>query len=146
MFTGWAGKRRAGAGACRAACRCWQARRCLVMVPVLKVPWHKLQVPDEVCLGMACPFLMTRTPRPAALRAAGRALGALAPALAHHPDATLPEVCVAAVGDAQPPLRAVLTLIDAEEDSAKCREGTRGSRTRPHMAGYLSPGPRRAKA
>jgi hypothetical protein len=116
------------------------------MVPLLKVPWQKLQVPDEVCLGMECPFLMTRTPLPAALGVAGRALGAIGPALAHHPDATLPEVCVAAVGDAQPPLLAVLTMIDAEEDSAKCREGTRGGRTRPHLAGYLSPGLRRAKA
>ena len=38
------------------------------MVPLLKVPWQKLQVPDEVCLGMVCPFLMTHTP----IRVSGR--------------------------------------------------------------------------
>jgi len=64
---------------CSAACRCLQARRCLVMVPLLKVPWYKRQVPDEVCLGMGYPFLMIRTPLPGALRAAGRALGAIGP-------------------------------------------------------------------
>ncbi len=49
------------------------------MVPFLKAPWQKLQVPDEVCLGMGCPFLMTRTPILAALRAVGLALGAIGP-------------------------------------------------------------------
>ena len=27
------------------------------MVPLLNVPWQKVQVPVDVCLGMMCPFL-----------------------------------------------------------------------------------------
>src|SRR5882672_940472 len=46
------------AGACNAAWRCMQVRRCLVMVPLLYVLWQKVQVPVDVFLGMACPSLM----------------------------------------------------------------------------------------
>jgi hypothetical protein len=28
------------------------------MVPLLNVPWQKVQVPVDVCLGMTCPFLV----------------------------------------------------------------------------------------
>ena len=70
-------------------------------------------------------------------------MGPWAPALAHHPGAALPEAYVAAVGDAKPPLIAVLTMISAEEDSAACSAGTRVGRTSARMAVDLSPVPRR---